>query len=385
MLTSEGCLTRRRRLWDAILAENLGEIPGGDIDWLMITDPRHVHYLCNMWVEPLSFSAGDNAILVLQRDGDAILFADNFVRRSAASDPCNVAEKIDAWYTHKTSVIDRNRALVRVMHESLAEFNARPGLIERCSASLSGFGNNASHAESSYDIGQTIRKLRRQKDPDEVDLLKQCMRATEAGHERAREVIQPGITEFDVYRAVQDAATHAAGRPVLVYGDFRATNTVTHKAGGLPTHYELQPGDLFILDYSVVIDCYRSDFTNTYAVTDASDDQARMALTCIEAIMSGEAALKPGTTGAQVYHAVSDILERDGHGVLKHHAGHGIGMSHPEPPILVSESTDTLLVGDVVTLEPGIYTEGVGGMRFEHNYLITETGFERLSDHVLGF
>ena len=59
-------------------------------------------------------------------------------------------------------------------------------------------------------------------------------------------------------------------------------------------------------------------------------------------------------------------------------------MEHPEPPALVSESTDSLLAGDVVTLEPGCYVEGVGGMRFEHNYLITEDGAEQLSHHHLG-
>lgn len=66
-----------------------------------------------------------------------------------------------------------------------------------------------------------------------------------------------------------------------------------------------------------------------------------------------------------------------------HHAGHGIGLAHPEPPVLVRDSTDTLLAGDVVTLEPGLYVPGVGGIRIEHNYLITETGYERLSQHVI--
>ena len=67
-------------------------------------------------------------------------------------------------------------------------------------------------------------------------------------------------------------------------------------------------------------------------------------------------------------------------GPLVHHAGHGLGLEHPEPPILVSESTDELRVGDVVTLEPGCYREGVGGVRVENNYLITEDGYEQLNE-----
>ena len=54
-----------------------------------------------------------------------------------------------------------------------------------------------------------------------------------------------------------------------------------------------------------------------------------------------------------------------------HHAGHGLGLTHPEAPYLVRHADETLLAGDVVTLEPGLYVAGVGGIRIEHNYLIT--------------
>ena len=66
-----------------------------------------------------------------------------------------------------------------------------------------------------------------------------------------------------------------------------------------------------------------------------------------------------------------------------HHAGHGLGLSHPEAPFFVLEATEALLAGDVVTLEPGLYVPGVGGVRIEHNYLITDAGYERLSNHTI--
>ena len=65
------------------------------------------------------------------------------------------------------------------------------------------------------------------------------------------------------------------------------------------------------------------------------------------------------------------------------HSGHGLGLGHPEPPYFVPESSDTLQVGDVVALEPGLYVEGTGGMRYERNYLITSGGFETLSNHEI--
>jgi len=60
-----------------------------------------------------------------------------------------------------------------------------------------------------------------------------------------------------------------------------------------------------------------------------------------------------------------------------------LGLSHPEAPFFVRHSTETLVEGDVVTLEPGLYVDGVGGIRIEHNYAITATGYERLSHHAL--
>ena len=209
------------------------------------------------------------------------------------------------------------------------------------------------------------------------------MQATDAGHARAREVIHSGVSELEIYREVQSAALNAAGCPGLVYGDFRAVNAESPKAGGLPTDYRLQTGDLFILDYSVVLDGYRSDFTNTYAVGKPTDQQEMLFRLCEAGMQQGEAVLKAGARAADVYAAVSRPMDEAGYGPLPHHAGHGIGLAHPEPPILVPESDDILQAGDVVTIEPGMYVEGIGGMRIEHNYLVTESGCERLSNHVI--
>jgi Xaa-Pro aminopeptidase len=64
---------------------------------------------------------------------------------------------------------------------------------------------------------------------------------------------------------------------------------------------------------------------------------------------------------------------------FRSHSGHGIGLGHPDPPYLVPDSTDTLVVGDVIAIEPGQYITGVAGMRYERNYLVTEMGCEVLT------
>jgi Xaa-Pro aminopeptidase len=154
-----------------------------------------------------------------------------------------------------------------------------------------------------------------------------------------------------------------------------------HKAGGQATHYKLQEGDLFILDYSVVIHGYRSDFTNTISVGSPSEKIVTQFEACRDALTAAAAILKAGVACRDIWKAASSVLEARGYGKLAHHAGHGIGLEHPEPPVLVSDSDDVLVAGDVITLEPGCYIEQQGGMRFEHNYLITDSGCEQLSQH----
>lgn len=382
-LTEAGCRARRERLWDAMPEH---------VEWVLVADPRHVQYLANFWVQPLSFSGGERGLLLLERDGRATLMADNFALRSAAHDPYVDREIVVPWYDHQHSVRNRDHALFEAVKQVAGSLAGRSGLVETewlpvAAAALLPktveSGNGHGDVEQT-DLGDVLRRLRRQKDPDEIELLKTCMRAGEAGQARLREIVRPGISEFEIYLEVQRAALAAAGRPGLVYGDFRAANAGMPKPGGLPTDYVLQEGDLFILDYSVVLDGYRSDFTNTLAVGKPSDRAQELFGDCQAAMAAAEKKLKAGAACRDVHAAASGAYPEGGAAVgFTHHAGHGIGLAHPEPPILVPESDDILLRGDVVTLEPGAYVNGVGGMRIEHNYLITEDGYERLSQHQI--
>jgi len=389
MLTQEGCLARRARLWNAVPS---------DCEWLLIADPRHVLYLSNFWVHPQSFSAGERAWLLLEREGQATLLGDNFTLRSRAADPFVDDEVMVKWYDHKHSVINRDHSLLAAAELVSNRLYGRAGAVEAEWLPVGAFellgldhehhsvrreANDAGKA-GSVDLGTTLRSLRRQKHADEIAVMKECMRAGEAGMIRLREIIRPGITEFEIFREVQNAAIAAAGRPALVYGDFRAATAAHPKVGGLPTGYALQSGDMFTLDYSVVLEGYRSDFTNCLTVGAPNPQQQRLYDLVSAAQRNGESVLKAGAKARDVFHAVNKpILDAGLADKFAHHAGHGIGLAHPEAPILVPDSDDVLLAGDVVTLEPGLYVEGIGGIRIEHNYLITDAGYERLSNHVI--
>jgi len=361
MLTAEGCRQRRLRFWERLE-------PRLDGDHVRLSDPLHLMYLANFHVDPFSLGGGFGGVLLLRRDGHAKLLHDNRLPKSV--EEAHVEERVVVpWYDGQSPAHGpRQLALLQSVNPTQAgvRIHDRPGDPEAAA------------------IIQALAKMRRQKDTDEIDLLRKCMRATEAGHAWAREHIKPGLTELDVYCGVNAACTKAAGQAVIVYGDF-AVSPGPERRGGPPTDRVVEPGDMFILDYSVVIGGYRSDFTNTLVVgREPTADQRRLYDLCCQAMAAGEKELRAGQACLTVYGAVRAVFEKAGVAEsFPHHAGHGLGLTHPEAPFFVRHADETLLAGDVVTLEPGLYISGIGGLRIEHNYLITGKGHERLSNHVI--
>src|SRR5262249_4922009 len=328
-----------------------------DADYLVLADPLHLIYLANFWVDPFSLGAGFRGYLLLREDGHAKLLHDNRLPKSV--EQAHVDERrVVTWYDGQSPGRGpRQLAVLGEVNPAHAGLRVhdRPG--DPLAAAVVG----------------TLARMRRRKDPDEVEVLRRCMRVTEAGQAWARDNTEPGMTELDVYCGVNAVCTRAAGRPVIVYGDF-AVSPGPERRGGPPTQRVLEPGDLFILDYSVVIEGYRSDFTNTLAVGgQPKADQERIFRLCVEAMAAGQNGLRAGAACLTVSQAVRSAFEKAGVAeYFPHHAGHGLGLSHPEAPYFVRQATETLLAGDVVTLEPGLYMPGVGGLRIEHNYLVTD-------------
>jgi Xaa-Pro aminopeptidase len=361
MLTADGCRQRRQRFWHAL-------DPKPDSDYVLLGDPIHLRYLANFWVDPISLAADFSGYLIVRKDGHGKLIYDS--RMSKTVEQAHAEERRPVvWYDGQSpGKGPRQLAALEAVNPVRGGFHThdRPGEVYAAT------------------VISTLAQLRRRKDPDEVAVLRQCMRAGEAGHAWARANVKPGMTELDVYSGVYSACVHAAGRPVIVYGDF-AVSPGSKRRGGGPTDRVIEPGDMLILDYSVVLFGYRSDFTNTLVVgKEPTADQERLYRLCMEAMAAGEKELHAGAACLTVYDAVEAVFEKAGVAAsFNHHAGHGLGLSHPEAPFLVRHATETLLAGDVVTLEPGLYIDGIGGIRIEHNYLITERGYERLSNHTI--
>jgi Xaa-Pro aminopeptidase len=361
MLTAEGCRRRRERLWAKL-------DPPPETDYLLLCDPIHLVYFANYWVDPISLGAWFPGYLMVRKDGHAKLLCDNRAPRSTLLAHIEERRAIP-WYDGISPANGpRQLAILAEVNPMRAglRIHDRPGDL------------------LASQLIHTVADMRRQKDPDEIAMLRTCMRVSEAGHSWARANVKPGMTELDVYAGVYGACVKAARMPVIVYGDF-AVSPGPERRGGAPTDRVLAAGDMMIFDFSVVIQGYRSDFTNTLVVGGKpTADQERLYYLCMDAMAAGEKQLRAEASCASVYQAVRGVFEKAGVAEhFPHHAGHGLGITHPEDPYLVKAANQNLLTGDVVTLEPGLYITGIGGIRIEHNYLITPTGFERLSNHAI--
>jgi hypothetical protein len=187
MLTAEGCRQRRQRLW-----QELDPRPEGD--HLRLGDPLHLMYLANFHVDSFSLGADFGGVLLLRRDGHAKLIRDN--RLPGSVEQAHVEERVVVpWYDGRSpGKGPRRLALLEAVNPTQGglRIHDRPG------DPLAG------------QLIRTLAALRRRKDPDEVDLLRRCMRVTEAGHAWAREHVRPGMTELEVYCGVSGACTRAA-------------------------------------------------------------------------------------------------------------------------------------------------------------------------------
>lgn len=223
-----------------------------------------------------------------------------------------------------------------------------------------------------------VEAMRRAKEPAEVALLKEAVGLGDRMFDRLLDTLAPGQTErqiaLEIEVTMREWGAEAVSFPPIV-GSGSLSAHIHHTAG----ERELQKGDLVLLDFGCRWRGYCSDLTRTVVLGSASDEQTNMYDLVLRAQQTAIAAVTAGAGGQAVDASARRVIEDAGSGALFGHGlGHGVGLEVHEAPRLNKISEDALEVGDVVTVEPGVYVQGFGGIRIEDCVLVTPDGAEVL-------
>ena len=232
------------------------------------------------------------------------------------------------------------------------------------------------------DVEPDLYRLRRRKEADELARLEKAIAATGKMYARAREMIEPGVDELDVFNQLQAVAVADFGEMLTGTGNDYACG----EKGGPPRNRRAQDGELYILDLGPAFRGYFADNCRAVAVNRRPTDEQQAAWEQLAAIFPlVERSVKPGVSCRDFYQQVKARLDEFMPGSFDHHLGHGIGLFPHEAPHLNSNWDDKFEESDVFTVEPGLYSPDLrAGIRLENDYLVTATGVECLSNFPLG-
>ncbi|WP_019242528.1 MULTISPECIES: M24 family metallopeptidase [Bacillus] len=228
-------------------------------------------------------------------------------------------------------------------------------------------------------VSNVVEKLRLIKTNPEIKILKEAAKIADAAFEHIIGFIRPGISELDVSNELEffmrkQGATSSSFDIIVASGHRSA---LPH---GVASDKIIEKGDFVTLDYGAYYNGYVSDITRTVAVGNPSDELKNIYNIVLEAQLRGMAGIKPGMTGKEADALTRDYIEENGFGPnFGHSTGHGIGLEVHEGPALSYKSDIVLEPGMAVTVEPGIYVPGLGGVRIEDDTIITNEGNEALT------
>lgn len=368
------CRIRQQRL--------LAEIERQRLDLVIVAHNAHVQ-----WLTGCHFSWLFSPMAALTADGHCTLVAPE--RRMPAVAAADEVVPYEAQW-HSTLRNDQRVASAAVLMSRLTG-RAKPRRVGFDSSSSGPHLVGDSLRESlqlaervdHIDIDPTLYYLRRRKEADELALMRKAIAATGRMYERARAIVAPGVNELDVFNQLQAAAVEEfrEAQSALPGNDYAC-----NARGGPPRDRRCQDGELYILDLGPAFRGYFSDNCRTLSVNRRPTDLQQRTWEVIAAVFPVvESSVRPGLSCKAFFELIQRQLDEYMPGVFNHHLGHGVGLFPHEAPHLNPRWDDRFEIGDVFTVEPGLYTPELrAGIRLENQYLVTESGVELLTDFPLG-
>ena len=331
------------------------------LDGFLVSNPGNRHYLTG-W--PADAESG---YLLITTSGN-YLFTDSRYSEQATS----VAnfELIDTTggFAPKLSELVKEKGLARIGFEShdLSVFDLR---------------RIKKFVKAKFvPVAHLIEEARAIKDRDEIELIRRAVNLDQKAFEHILGFVKPGQTEgevaWELEKKLKELGAERAGWfPFIVAAG--ANSSIPHY-GNSPTA-KIKVGDILQLDYASVVDSYHSDTSRVIFIGKPDPDQVKVYNWVREAQELGESLVKPGAVGGDIDRKVRGFLAKQTGFYFKHGLGHGVGLEIHELPRVSPGSRQKLQVGNCLTVEPGIYRPGWGGVRLEDIVVVTEKGCEVLT------
>ncbi len=223
-------------------------------------------------------------------------------------------------------------------------------------------------------VGDAFELLREVKEQGEVECIEKAQRIAEKALDELYGLIKPGVTEMEMageleYRMRRHGSGGVSFSTIFVSGPKSA---LPH---GVPDDRVVQKGDFIVIDFGATWNGYRSDMTRTVAVGEATDEMRKVYATVLEAQKRGIEAFEVGALGSDVHNAAASVIEQAGYGqYFGHGLGHSLGLLIHENPRASRTSQARFKVGNVITIEPGIYLPGRFGVRIEDMVYLSPSG-----------
>ena len=308
-------------------------------DPLLVSDPVNVRYLSGL--------DSSNAALLVE-PGRVRLFTDF---RYAAS----------ARAVEGVEFVETKRDLFQSLADALTgriDFEATSVTYERYARLHAG----GIDPVPTYGV---VEELRAVKDDGELEALRRASEITSEAFEQFAEGRFIGRTERELAWRMEQLQREIGGE-AMSFSAVVAVGANSARPHTTPGDREVKAGEILLVDTGCVVDGYCSDCTRTFATGPLPEELVRAYEVCLDAQLQGLEAVRPGASGPGVDAAARDKIEAAGFGdAFGHGLGHGVGLLVHESPRLARESRDTLEERMVVTVEPGIYLSGLGGIRIE--------------------
>jgi Xaa-Pro aminopeptidase len=348
-----------------------GHLRERDVDALLVVDLLNIRYLTGF--------TGSNAALLVhaadepQAERRTVFCTDGrYLTQSGRQVP-----ELERLIDRKSSLALATRAGEQPGHYARTGYESQHVTVEHLDELASAAGERV---ELVRTPGR-VESLRMVKDDTEVEALRMACAAADRALAGLIEHggLAPGRTEREVARELENRMLDhgAAGRSFESIVATGANSAVPHHR---PTDAVLRAGDLVKLDFGALVDGYHSDMTRTVVLGKPADWQRELYELVAAAQAAGRAALRVGADTVEVDAAARTVIEEAGHGEnFLHGLGHGVGLEIHEAPALGKSSQGRIAAGMAVTVEPGVYLSGKGGVRIEDTLVVRDEDPELLT------